>query len=203
MREKTRTWSRRGFLAVGAIGVSAAGLAAAWRRWRTIGTLEHPQDLPGDALQNPDVKSTLVRFMGAMHGVQLKTVDIEDLASRLEFAAAVDGAWAEEYRWFAGYLDELARDASQVSFIDADPDTQASLIRSVIQPEIDFRTQRIRAFFAVEGRRILRMRKTTIPHLARLYRMSGVPWRQRGYTSWPGMPDEQLAYTRPLPPRQC
>lgn len=48
-----------------------------------------------------------------------------------------------------------------------------------------------------------RMHITTIPHLRRIYLASGVPWRRRGYQSWPGIPGDPRAYTRQGPVMQC
>ena len=41
------------------------------------------------------------------------------------------------------------------------------------------------------------MRGWIVSDLASLYLRSGVPWRNRGYTSWPGVAGDMLEYTKP------
>lgn len=203
MAESGNRWSRRRFLFLGAGSVVVIGLAGAWQRWRTIGALGHAPDVPGEALVSPEVSSTLTSFLGAAFGVRLAQADIQDLQSRLSYAAEHDGAWAREYLWLADYVNQLAMESGADSFAGSELGLREALVRQTLQFDADNRTQRIRAFFDPDGRNVLRMRKSTIPHLFRLFRMSGVPWRQRGYVSWPGLPDDRLAYTRALPARRC
>ena len=203
MAERNHQVSRRGFLLLGASGVVAASLAGAWRRWRTIGTLGHEPGVPGDAPVSVEIRATLTAFLGAAFGVRLSTADEQDLDARLAYATEHDGSWPLEYRWLSDYVNLLAIESGFDSFSSLAPSRCEEIVRATLQSGVDSRTQRIRAFFHIDGRELLRMRKSTIPHLFRLYRMSGVPWRQRGYTSWPGMADERLAYTRAMPERRC
>lgn len=195
--------SRRRFLLIGAGGLSAVGGLAAWQRWNALGQV---RDIPISASSAPaDSRAieTVAHFAGAMFGVVLTADDLADLRSRLTFAADSARRWAEEYAWLAKRVDGAARDIDAGSFLDAEPAARDTVMRAAIARDLDRRTQKIRAFFHAEGQAVLRMRRSTVPHLAWLYQNSSVPWRHRGYTSWPGVPDDRLAYTRPGGKGRC
>lgn len=195
--------SRRGFLGWAGAGASLVGALGAWNRWRDIARLNHESHKPGASVVDNEVTSTLVHFLGSTFGVALSEADQGELQERLHYAADHDGAWSEEYSWLAAFVDSEARESGAASFVNADIDLREETVRRVFANDVDRRTQKMRAFFQIDGRKLLRMRKSTIPHLVRLYRMSGVPWRHRGYTSWPGVPDDMLAYSRKLETGQC
>jgi len=196
-------WTRRAILGAAIGGLSAIGAYGALRRWRTIGVLRHENAGPADGRLDPHVAKTVTRFLGAMFGVDLTAVDEAELQGRLDYAVSHDVAWRGEYQFLAGYLDAESRDAGMASFTDASAVQRDAVMRLAVAADLDGRTQRIRAFFRHDGREILRMRRSTIPHLQRLYRYSGVPWRQRGYRSWPGVARNRLAYTRKLETSRC
>lgn len=201
--ESDRKWTRRSFIALGVAGLSAVAGTAGWRRWRTIGSSRHVPGPATDGALGAATQDTVVQFLGAQFGVSLTDADVHDLAGRLDFAVRHDSGWLAEYEWLAHYLDELAQDAGQRAFVAAPEDVRDAVMREAIGIGVPGRTQRLRAFFSLHGRQRLRMRRSTLPQLRRLYRRSGVPWRQRGYTSWPGRPDDRLAYTRPLEGFRC
>ena len=195
--------SRRGFFALGAAGLSAVAAVAGWQRWRSIGSLRH---VPGQAnVGELDAVSreTVARFLGVHFGASLDEVDVADLSARLDFAVQYDSGWIEEYRWLASYVDGLATESGHSSFIAAPLEVQDVVMREAAGTDMPGRRQRLQAFFRVDGRKLLRMRRSTLPQLHHLYRNSGVPWRQRGYVSWPGRPDDRLAYTRRLESFRC
>jgi len=195
---KTSRVSRRAFIGAGVVGVGAVGATGAIYRWRTVGRLPHQQGVPGLAPVDHASIATIVSFLGAYHGIELSAVDTRDLSERLIFAAENDGAWGLEFYWMADLLDEISAGLESRPFADASLAARVRVIKVAVSADESWRSQRIRAFLHPEGSELLRMRKVTLPFLLRLYRYSGVPWRQRGYSSWPGVPDDRLAYTRPL-----
>ena len=197
------TLSRRSFILLAAAGGTTVGAAGAWRRWDSIETLRHGDGPVTDAKIDNLAIATVAEFAGAMFGVSLSDADRRDLTRRIEFAVTNDAGWADEYAWLAAFVNEAAADFDAPSFVDADADVQDAIMRLAVDRESDSRTQRINAFFRIEGRVLMRMKRSTIPHLTHVYRNSGVPWRHRGYTSWPGMPNDMLAYTGPAGPGSC
>ena len=195
--------SRRGFLAIGAAGLAAVASAAGWQRWRSIGTLRHAPGNADAGVLDSGTRVTVAELLGTYFGAVLDEVDVADLSDRLDFAVQHDSGWIEEYRWLAGYVDTLAREAGPPSFVAAPPEVRDAVMRDAAGTELTGRRQRLEAFFRIDGRRLLRMRRSTLPQLGYLYRNSGVPWRQRGYVSWPGRPDDRLAYTRRLESFRC
>ena len=201
-REKGR-WTRRAALGLGIGALSALGAYGGLRRWRTIGGLRHVEAGPGTVTLDARAAETLAGFLGAAFGVALSDAEREDLRGRLDYAVAHDNAWRQEYSFLADYLDDECRTAGAASFGEASVEQQDAAMRSAVATDTDWRAQRVRAFLRADGRQLLRMRRTTIPHLLRLYRLSSVPWRHRGYTSWPGVADNRLAYTRKLESARC
>lgn len=196
-------WTRRAFLLVGAAGLAAISSAVAWRRWRNIGALRHE---PGVAVkEDPEehVLRTVTEFTGALVGVSLSDDDRKDLGSRFSYAARKDNGWRKEYRWLSAYLDTLTDDAEGTQFVDARPEKQEQIMKLALAIGESSRAQRLHAFLRPDGRKLLRMRKSTFPHLMYVYRNSSVPWRHRGYRSWPGRPGDRLAYTRPPDAAAC
>ena len=189
-----------GFAAISAALISAVGLR---HRWTNVGTLRHEAAPGATGTADQDVVETVTAFLASYFGVELSDEDVADLDDRLRFAMESDGGWAKEYRWMSGYLDDAAEDAEVDRFLLAGVSMREEIVRVAVAGELSWRAQRLRALFRTDGRELLRMRRSTIPHLVRLYRFSGVPWRQRGYSSWPGRPDEQLAYTRAIEGRAC
>ena len=197
------TLSRRSFMVLVAAGGSAIGAAGAWHRWESIATLGHGDGPVKDAEVDSTAIATVAEFAGVMFGVNLTEVDRTDLTRRIEFAVTHDSGWADEYAWLSAFVDEAATEFDAPSYVEADADAQDAIMRMTVDRETHSRTRRINAFFRIDGRVLMRMRRSTIPHLTHVYRNSGVPWRQRGYTSWPGLPNDMLAYTGPAGPGSC
>ncbi len=200
---RERGWTRRAFLLLGAAGAAAISTAASWHRWRNIGALRHE---PGTASkEDPDehVLQTVTEFTAAIFGVALSDDDRKELRGRFSYAARKDSGWRNEYRWLAAYLDSLADDAESARFVDVPAGQKEQIMRLALAIDESSRAQRLHAFLRADGRKLLRMRRSTFPHLAYVYQNSGVPWRHRGYKSWPGRPGDRLAYTRPVDAPTC
>ena len=146
---------------------------------------------------------TVIEFTGAIFGVVLNDDDRKELVGRFSFAARRDSGWRAEYRWLTGYLDTLADDAEGTNYVALPPEAKERVMRLALAIGETSRAQRFHAFLRPDGGKLLRMRRSTFPHLRHVYRNSGVPWRHRGYKSWPGRPGDRLAYTRPMEPATC
>jgi hypothetical protein len=201
--EGKRKWTRRAVVGAGIGGLTIAGTYGALRRWRTIGTLRHETAGPAEDQLDAHAAETVTQFLGAMFGVALTEVDEAELRGRLDYAATHDTAWRGEYEFLSAYLDAKSQASGIASYIDGSAEQRDAAMRLAVAVDTNGRTQRLRAFFRGDGRELLRMRRSTIPHLQRLYQFSGVPWRQRGYTSWPGVAANRLAYTRNLESARC
>ncbi len=189
--------SRRSFLAGGlalAGGVGGVFLLDRGARHFRSGVLHRP----GPPLAEPpsaQTLATLTAYLGAYFGRILSKQDIAELSDRLTFAATRDSGWAAEYATAAALLDDAAADRGARAYISADQATQVAIIENLREPvRGPLANLRLGASDAVLARE--RMRVSTSRHLVRLYRRSGVPWRKRGFATWPGTPDQMPAYLR-------
>jgi len=146
---------------------------------------------------------TVAVFIGAYFGRALLKEHQEELVQRLKYAVRVDNCWREEYTWLASYIDSYANKHGASSFYSATPDTRELLINQITKHGAWNRRSRLIAIISEDEYNRLRMHQSTLPHLRRLYRNSGVPWQFRGYTHWPGMPGDWTKYTVPGPEQIC
>lgn len=203
MSETNKQTSRRRFLIAAGLGAAALGLPLAATRWSSTMPQNHVAGPPDDSPFDVDVLETLISFLAAFFDTEFADVDVVDLSQRLSYAVRHDGGWREPYASLASLLDaETARDGAG-RFADADRARQREAYRRLVEVDYGHRGLRVRTFFDSEVGIAGHARQTTIPHLLRLYRYSGVPWRRRGYSSWPGVAGDPRAYTRPLGPNQC
>jgi hypothetical protein len=200
---RERGWTRRAFLVLGAAGMAAISTAVSWHRWRNIGALRHEPGTASTDDPNEHVLRTVTEFTAAIFGVTLSDDDRKDLGGRFSYAARKDSGWRNEYRWLSAYLDSLAEDAGLTLFVDVPSEQKEQIMRLALAIDESSRAQRFHAFLRADGKKLMRMRKSTFPHLAYVYQHSGVPWRHRGYKSWPGRPGDRLAYTRPVDAPTC
>jgi hypothetical protein len=129
--------------------------------------------------------------------------DHHELSGLVSFSASADNGWATEYRWLSSYVDNMAKRAGAESFSSATPELRESVMQNIMSRPTSSFTLRLLAIASGQGLLRKRMSITTIPHLRRIYLASGVPWRRRGYQSWPGVPGDPREYTRQGPVRQC
>jgi hypothetical protein len=149
------------------------------------------------------LSDTLVSFIGAMFGVELSKYDQYELSGLLSFAASADDGWESEYRWLSPYIDNMAKQAGAESFSSATSELRDSIMLDIMSWPVGSFRSKLLAMTTEQGLLRRRMQITTIPHLRRTYLASGVPWRKRGYQSWPGVPGDPRAYSRPGPVTQC
>ena len=195
--------SRRQFIALGLAAVFLVGLGGsmpALRRYRRrMLKARHQPGARDPAPLDADILETLVVFTGALFGVELTVEDRANLSEGFSYAAVEDSGWRDEYRWLAGYADELARGREATGFVAADAAIRSQLIDHIMSVPIRDRRHRMIALVSEQERNRRRFRISTVGHLKRVYLFSGVPWRHRGYQSWPGVPGEWQVYTRPGP----
>jgi hypothetical protein len=143
------------------------------------------------------VVETLASLLAAWFGVRIEGADSRDLRDRFEFAVNEDGGWLDEYVWLAQFLDRQARAANAASFKAASTAVRVRIIRLTKAPD-PVPGVRFRRLLSSDYRGLIRARRSTLRHLQELYLHSGVPWRRRGYTRWPGVPGDTYSYTQPL-----
>jgi hypothetical protein len=198
---------RRFLISAGAVVVTAAaGLAALPEAIRWKRAALRTRHVAGSASASPfdnHKLSTLCVFLGALFGRELDETDRKELTGRLEFAVQHDSGWREEYDWLASHLDRMSRQAGYTSFVDADAPAREGIVAEIMGYSASSRRARLLALVSEDERRLRRMRRSTLNQLTWLYRHSGVPWRARGYTSWPGTPGSLYEYTKPGPVCRC
>ncbi len=193
-----------GLLGAGAV-VAVAGVAAySYRPYvRRLGTrfsewagLTHVAGPLDQSPVDPVVLSTVAVFTGALFGRSLPPDSLNELVDRLDFAAKQDSGWREEYLALASYVDGEMQHRGAADFTAATFDERDAMIKGLMA---NSPLKLLSPFSRTRSRMYL----STIPHLTKMYSRSGVPYRLRGYTSWPGIPGDQLEYTRKGPSQEC
>ena len=189
--------SRRAFvggglaLASGAGGVFLAEQVSDKGRMRVT----HQPGAPSIEPPSARVLATLTAYLSACFGRELTEEDRLELWSRMTFAAARNSGWKKEYEKAAEILDSRASAAGAVGYIDASTDVQVKVLRDLRRP-LSGALSGLKLAVSKSDAALERMRVSTSRHLIRIYRHSGVPWRHRGYETWPGVPDTVPAVSR-------
>jgi hypothetical protein len=193
--------TRRKFIVLGGL---AFLLAAGWTEKRAIKGLISERMYPslhhGTHDETPfdeRTANTLLDFIGILFDHHLTDLDKQDLQSRISLLVTDDAAWRPKLHWFADYLDNHAKARGMKSFVDARLGTKRDIVSDIAKLQIDTERSRLLNLVSESERQLHFMRGWTIHYLATIYRNSGAPWRNRGYTSWPGVPGDMLEYTQP------
>jgi hypothetical protein len=193
--------TRRQFLLLGFAGamlLAVGGGVPIVRRYRARMLQARHQTGPRDeAPLAPHLLSTLVSFTGALYGVVLTDTDRLELEDRIQFTASEDSGWRSEFEWLTWFADQRAQGLDAVSFVELQPAQSELLIQSIMGEPVRDRRHRLLAMVSEQERNRRRFRISTVAQLKRVYQSSGVPWRRRGYQSWPGLPGDPRVYTRP------
>lgn len=159
-----------------------------------------PATTPLDKL----VLETLAAFSANLFGTQLIDASRNELKERLQYATKIDGGWFEEFQWFAMYINKRSNQMFNNDFPNLDEQQQSALF-TLLRDERDVGTQRSKllAMVSDDERNRRRVYTSTIPRLRRIYTHSGIPWRRRGYQTWPGIAGDQTAYRQKGPEYSC
>lgn len=163
----------------------------------------HVQGTLDTAPVDTDMLNTVIAFIGALIGRKLLPEDTDELRERLVYAATQDSGWRSQYTWLARYADDQAKATGAARFLKAEPGQRMLILDRIMGISPTSKRSFALGFVSGEERQRRRMHFSTIPHLLRVYRHSGVPYRHRGYSSWPGIPGDPFEYTRRGPAFQC
>ena len=201
--------SRRRLLVAGLVA-AAGGLFVSWRAGPSLLSKYRERAYPAvpvgrkDASPfDPAVLEYAALFVGAAYGRQFNEVDNKELLGRLHTLVTQDDAWRPRLSWFSAFLDELAIAANEKSFAELSIDERETVVNGVLAHSIDSRRSKVLAFFSADERVRRLSHRATIPRLQRIYLTSGIPWRARGYSRWPGVPGDAREYTRAGVIRKC
>lgn len=186
-----RKYSRRRVLALAGAGI--LGIAG-YSRWNGMANNRHITGEPDNSPFDPVILNTIAEFIAAYFGVLLDDIDRAELIQRLTVSTSADSNWRVDYRHLAEIADDLAQEHGETSFVTATQQAREVVVADMLPQGQSRRRRKVRQFLMLDHRETLRMQGSTIPHLIRLYRSSGVPWRRRGYTSWPGVGGSTFAY---------
>lgn len=187
-----RSWSRRRVL--GALAGLVAFAGALGTR-DLVARRRRAQDTGGAPLEDGAL-GTIAELTGALFGHALSEQDHTEIVDRLRYAVTMDPTWQARYAFLAAFVDATARSAGAPSFARAQADQREEIVTRVMTIEPSSTALRLLARGSEHHAQQQHLRSRTVPHLARLYRTSGVPWRVRGYASWPGVPSDPTEYTR-------
>ena len=199
-------FTRRRFFLIAGLGISAVGLNIAAIRWRNSSSkrLRHVAGNEDFSDFDTRILENIILFFAVLFGISFNDTDKSELLHRLTFSTQFDNNWREDYREFTEYLDNLAKSKESKSFSNAPKKLQTDIVSIVIsKPNPWSRQRRVRAFLGYEDKTLRKIKVSTVPHLVRLYTMSGVPWRHRGYKSWPGVAGDTFSYTSAITKSLC
>ena len=196
-------YSRRQVLVATGGGIAGIAGVAGYRRWNRLASATHTQGATDDSPFDQVILDTIVDFLATFFGITVSPADRAELVQRLTLSRRADSNWRVEYQQLADIADRLALHRRQASFSAAPGAVRSEIVAEMLLPEETRRRRRIRAFFTMDGENFIRLQRSTVPHLARVYRTSGVPWRRRGYTSWPGVAGDTFAYARKPAMTEC
>lgn len=188
-----RSWSRRRVLAALAGLVAVAGALGA----RDFVARRRQARDAGVAPIGDDILVTVAELTGALFGHALSEQDRTEIVELLRYAVTMDHTRHTEYAFLAAFVDDEARASGAPSFLRASADQRDEIVTRVMTIDPSSLALRLLARASRHHLQQQELRSRTVPHLARIYRTSGVPWRVRGYTSWPGVPGDPTEYTRP------
>ena len=164
---------------------------------------KHTKGLQDNSEFDPDVINTLTAFIATYFAVKMDESDHNDMQQRLVYAASYDNGWRKEYTWLANYLNTLSLDRYNTAYQALSDKQKDTILESVVSHSVWGRKSKILAIISSEERERRLAHNSTIPHLIKIYQFSSAPWKNRGYTSWPGMPGDTFNYTTPGPSHQC
>lgn len=195
--------SRRAFVSVAALFAGALVAFPFLRRWRASRLRTTREPAVGSVTPlGADAKRTVSHLLAAVFGHAPTPDDEAELAGKLEWLTHEDASWHGALRDFARYADDAARGAGGTGFVALSPEQREKVVAGLMQP-IDTAASRRQALFSESERARRIAREDLLPVLTRIYRTSGVAWRRRGYTRWPGVPGDPREYTRPGAPYAC
>lgn len=188
-------YSRRQVLLLAAGGLATVAGVTGYRRWTGLAGVTHGRGGADDSPIDQAMLNTLVDFLGAFFGIALSSLDRTELQQRLALSMRIDSNWRVDYPQLVDFADNTAQHYQHASFSAANEVQRQKIVATMLERDSTRRQQRIQAFFSINGKARLRLQRATVPQLAKLYRSSGVPWRRRGYTSWPGVGGDTFAYS--------
>jgi hypothetical protein len=191
--DRPTTASRRRFLTVASIGAPvAAAIALAPRTVRSV--LQHTAGIAPPAADTTQVLNTTVAFIATLFGRRLTAEDHTELLDRLSYATQREPVRREYYDLLCQYLDRAARSAGFASFDAADSTGRTAIVDRIMRTDVSPLLSRLLSLVSADTHQLRRIKLAVVPQLAWLYRHSGVPWRARGYTRWPGIPGDWHEY---------
>ncbi len=174
------------------------------RNWRgRMLRAYHSPAPPTTQTLETSVTEGVADFTGALHGRRLSTEEKGEIAVSLDLAARTDSNWAKEYSNLMRYINHLASGEGASSFQSATELQRSTVLARIMSKPVDSSRSEFLALLSPWERTRRRMRRSTIPQLNWLYRHTGIPWRQRGYRRWPGLPGDSREYTRAGPEYPC
>lgn len=202
MKISRRTVIFAGVGAAGIIGVSQVR-PIAQRAYRERAYPRMPDAYADDSAFDEEILDGAVQFMSIIAGHEFSKVDTFEIRGRLQMLVTGNAAWRPLLTWLHGYLNRLCEDRNSTGFNSATREAKLEAVDVLMERPMDSRISKAFALVSTdESLRRLAIRRT-VPRLFRLYRTSGVPWRRRGYASWPGVPGDVTEYTRPGSIRTC
>jgi hypothetical protein len=187
-------------VAVAASGVMSYPMLR--RHQRDLLKANHVKGKPDSSPYDSTTLATVALFTGALFGHRLAQNNLSELVDRLDFAVNEDNSWRTEFSFLAQHVNNLAARAGASDFSNSSDSQIEKIITNMMKP-VSPRESRVMALVSEDERNRRRMRSSTIPSLVWIYTNSGVPWKMRGYTSWPGMPKDTFGYTQPGPAYIC
>jgi hypothetical protein len=184
--------SRRRLILFGSFTAAACGTAA-WFPSRRDSIPPRTGDSGAD-------NGTLLAFMAALFGKHLSPQDRADLTGRLSYLRQNRPSLGRDCSVLQAYLDGLAAQWGVSGFAACDDWQKGTIVDRIMQIARPSAIAALLSRFSRTERDFHRMRWSTVPQLAWLYRHSPAAWRTRGYQRWPGVQGDRLDILAPGAP---
>lgn len=178
------------------------------RQWKALKSLklsaQHTVSYLGADSISPSVLRGSAYFSAFLAGIQPDASDIEELTNWFEFASSKDGNYYAELVYLVDHVNEISRRKFNKSFDKIDSSESDALVELVMRSNHSSGLKsKFLALVSAKERASRLMHASTIPFAYRVYANSGVPWKRRGYTTWPGVPGDTFGYTKPIDLSSC
>jgi hypothetical protein len=184
--------SRRRLILFGSFTAAACGTAA----WFSSRRDSIPQRTGDAEVDN----GTLLAFIAALFGRQLSPEDRVDLANRLGYMQQYRASLKRDCSVLEAYLDGQAAQWGVAGFAACDDWQKGRIVDRIMQITLQSKIASLLSRFSRTERDFYRMRWSTVPQLAWVYRHSPAAWRTRGYRRWPGVRGNRLDILAPGAP---
>ncbi len=198
-----------GFASLVAFG-SAPTLLNQWRKFKSLKlSTKHAVSYVGASNISSPVLRSSAYFSAFFAGMQPNETDVSDLETLFRFVAMKDSNYYTQLVYLASHANKVSHRKFNKPIEELNHYESNMLITSIMKHRNNRkqyknnRKSKLLALVSEKERALRLMHASTIPLTFRVYANSGLDWKSRGYTTWPGVPGNTFGYTNPVSLSAC